>query len=64
MIQHYYDTIMVCDVTDKESFRNLTETWYKEMKNLGPENMQIFIVGNKTDLLTEIGEQGSEEVTN
>lgn len=55
--------IMVCDVTDKESFKNLTDNWYKEIKSLGPENIQIFIIGNKTDLLMEVEEGKTEEVT-
>ena len=46
--------ILVCDVTDKESFDNLKETWYKEMKQLGPENMVVFILGNKTDAVAEM----------
>ena len=55
--------IMVCDVTDKESFDNLKDMWYKEMKNLGPENMTVFVLGNKMDLLTDQSEHGTEEVT-
>lgn len=54
---------MVCDVTDKESFDNLKDMWYKEMKNLGPENMTVFVLGNKMDLLTDQSEHGTEEVT-
>jgi len=46
--------ILVCDVTDKESFDNLKENWYKEMKQLGPENMVVFILGNKTDAVAEM----------
>lgn len=55
--------ILVCDVTDKESFINLKETWYKELKSLGPENMVVFVVGNKTDAVVEMSQNASEEVT-
>ena len=55
--------IMVCDVTDKESFDNLKNVWYKEIQSLGPENMIIFVVGNKTDMLTDVNGEGTEEVT-
>ena len=33
------------------------------MKSLGPENMQVFVLGNKTDLLTDVDAAGTEEVT-
>ena len=55
--------ILVCDVTDKESFDNLKENWYKEMKQLGPENMIVFILGNKTDAVAEMSASGEKEVT-
>ena len=55
--------IMVCDVTDKDSFENLKNVWYKEIQSLGPENMILFIVGNKTDMLTDVNGEGTEEVT-
>ena len=55
--------ILVCDVTDKESFDNLKNTWYKEMKNLGPENMICFVIGNKTDAVAEMSQNEGEEVT-
>ena len=55
--------ILVCDVTDKESFDNLKENWYKEMKQLGPENMVVFILGNKTDAVAEMSASGEQEVT-
>ena len=43
--------ILVCDVTDKQSFTNLKESWFTEMKNIAPDSMLKVIVGNKTDLL-------------
>ena len=54
---------MVCDVTDKGSFENLKDVWYKDVKSLGPENMTIFVLGNKTDMLTDVNGEGTEEVT-
>ena len=55
--------IMVCDVTDRETFKNLNEVWYKDIQSLGPENMTLFVLGNKTDLLTDVNAEGSEEVS-
>ena len=55
--------IMVCDVTDKDSFNNLKDKWYKEIKSLAPETMTIFVLGNKMDLLTDQSAHGTEEVT-
>ena len=55
--------LLVCDVTDKQSFDNLKDQWYKEMKSLGPENMVVFVLGNKTDAVAEMSASGSEEVT-
>ena len=42
--------IIVFDVTDKESFENVKNYWVKEVKERGPENVQIAFIGNKTDL--------------
>ena len=51
-------------MTDKESFDNLKDQWYKEMKNLGPENMVVFILGNKIDAVAEMSHQSEgQEVT-
>lgn len=46
--------ILVCDVTDKKSFENLKDMWFKEMKSLGPENIIVYILGNKTDAVQEM----------
>ena len=43
--------ILVCDVTDKQSFQNLKETWFQELATIAPDSMLKVIVGNKTDLL-------------
>lgn len=43
-------TIIVFDVTDRESFENLKNVWVKEVKERAPENVQIAFVGNKADL--------------
>eukprot|EP00347_Sterkiella_histriomuscorum_P016517 403352881 len=41
--------ILVFDVTDKESFENLKQAWIKDIEEKAPENIQIAIVGNKSD---------------
>lgn len=41
--------ILVFDVTDKESFNNLKNLWIKDVEEKAPENIQIAIVGNKSD---------------
>ena len=43
--------ILVCDVTDKQSFQNLKDNWFQELKTIAPDSMLKVIVGNKTDLL-------------
>ena len=42
--------IVVYDVTDRETFSNLTPIWLKDLKEKAPSNIQIAIVGNKSDL--------------
>lgn len=44
--------IVVYDVTSRESFEGL-KTWMDELKEKGPQNMVIAVVGNKIDLLNE-----------
>ncbi|CAB9502217.1 Ras-related protein Rab [Seminavis robusta] len=44
------DAIMlVYDITDKESFENLT-TWIRDVHEHAPQSVQVVIVGNKADL--------------
>ncbi len=42
--------VLVFDVTDRESFENLKNYWIKDIQEKAPENIQIAIVGNKSDL--------------
>jgi len=48
--------ILVYDITKKESLKNLSY-WITELKNNGPPNIMLAVVGNKIDLIE------SEEVT-
>ena len=41
--------ILVFDVTDKQSFENIKNIWIKDVEEKAPENIQIAIVGNKSD---------------
>lgn len=40
---------LVYDVSDPDSFLQL-KTWVKELKEKGPDNILLFIIGNKIDL--------------
>ena len=42
--------ILVFDVTDKESFENIKNVWIKDIEEKAPENIQLALVGNKSDL--------------
>ena len=42
--------ILVYDITDKESFDNLKNYWLKELEDKAPENIQLAVVGNKSEL--------------
>ena len=41
--------ILVYDVSNKTSFNNV-DRWYQEIKECSSENIQIVMIGNKTDL--------------
>jgi Ras-related protein Rab-1A len=43
--------VLVFDLTEKESFDNLKNLWIKEVYEKAPENIQIALVGNKSDLV-------------
>ncbi len=47
--------LLVYDVTNMQSFKNMKTVWYKQLKEYGHERMQIVLVGNKLD-----GEDGGE----
>ena len=42
--------VLVFDISKRETFENLKEYWFKELKDKAPENIQIAIVGNKCDI--------------
>ena len=42
--------MIVYDITNKESFKNI-EKWLSELKNLADQNVTIFLLGNKSDLI-------------
>ena len=42
--------ILVYDITNLDSFQDLKNYWYNELKNYGEKNMVFAVVGNKSDL--------------
>jgi small GTP-binding protein len=53
--QYYRDcdgAVIVFDLTNTDSFENVPK-WIEELKNNGPPNISILIVGNKSDLTNE-----------
>ena len=51
--------IFTYDITNNESFDELKNYWFEQLKNLSMENIVIGIAGNKSDLIEE--EKVSEE---
>ena len=51
--------ILVYDVTNKESFTNLKNSWLKDLNASAPDSMLKFIVGNKQDLLEDVNVSSS-----
>ena len=45
--------ILVYDITRKETFDNLKNEWYKQIKEHGDEDVILGIAGNKSDLYDE-----------
>ena len=41
--------ILVFDIGKRDSFENLKNYWIKEITDKAPENVQIAVVGNKSD---------------
>ena len=41
--------LLVYDITNAESFNNIKEVWYPELKNSGESNPVIGVAGNKSD---------------
>jgi small GTP-binding protein len=60
----YKDAYIIClvfDVTHKQSFNNLKEIWYPDVKEYGEKYKIIALVGNKGDLY-EVEEVNEEEI--
>ena len=54
-----YIVLFIYDITDKDSFKELQEVWYKELTENGEKNVVCAVVGNKSDLF--LNEQVKEE---
>lgn len=53
--------ILVYDITRKETFEEIRNYWYQQVVDNSPKNIQMVIVGNKSDLY-EYQDISSEEV--
>ena len=42
--------ILVYDVTKRQSFESIKNTWIPQLQEFGHENMYMIIVGNKFDI--------------
>ena len=55
--RHFYkDAYIVClvyDITNKESFKEMKEIWYPDLKQNGEKYQVIGVAGNKCDLFEE-----------
>lgn len=45
--------MLVFDVTDESSLKNLNQYWLPKILENADENIELAIVGNKTDLINE-----------
>ena len=54
-----YIVLFIYDITDKKSFTELQNVWYKELKNTGEKHTVLAVVGNKSDMY--LNEQVDEE---
>ena len=61
--KHFYkDAYIIClvyDITDGDSFKEIKEVWYEDLKKNGEKYTVIGLVGNKTDMYEK--EQVNEE---
>ena len=48
------------DVTDRTSFDNLKKFWLPKIANSAEENIELALIGNKTDLINERQVNASE----
>ena len=54
-----YIVLFIYDITDKKSFIELKNIWYKELKTSGEKKTVLAVVGNKSDLF--LNEQVNED---
>jgi len=59
-----YIVILVYDITKQETFDNLKEVWYDELKKNGEENPILGIAGNKNDQYENDNIVNEEEARN
>lgn len=52
--------ILVYDVTDRTSFDNLKKFWLPKIANSADANIELALIGNKTDLINERQVNASE----
>ncbi|XP_041373969.1 ras-related protein Rab-5A-like [Gigantopelta aegis] len=54
--------IVLYDITDENSFKNVKNIWMPKLQKDGPENLQVAIVGSKLDLthLRQVDKQRAE----
>lgn len=45
--------ILVYDVTDSKSYENI-DYWLKKIKEIGDQDAQLILLGNKIDMINEI----------
>ena len=43
-------TLLVYDITQKETYNAIKNYWFQEVKDNAPEDVIVFIVGNKSDI--------------
>ena len=51
--QNVTGIILVFDVTDRTSFDNLTKFWLPKIQNSAESNIELALIGNKTDLIND-----------
>ena len=54
-----YIVLFIYDITNKQSFLELKNVWYKELKTTGEKHTVLGVVGNKSDLF--LNEQVNED---
>ena len=53
--------LLIYDITRKDTFQEIKQYWYQQVKENSPENIQIIVCGNKSDLY-EYEDVDSKEV--